>query len=111
MELQCNKLNETTVFIETSGRMDAAMAPNFEAQCRKWMDNGSTIIIADLEKLEYLSSAGLRSILLVSKQLKSAGGKLIFCNVRGAAKEIFDISGFTSMFEFYPSTEKALASL
>ena len=58
MELQCNKLNETTVFIETSGRMDAAMAPNFEAQCRKWMDNGSTIIIADLENWNTLAALG-----------------------------------------------------
>ena len=111
MELQCNKLTDKAVFIETSGRMDASMAPNFEAQCQKWIDKGSVYIVADLEKMEYLSSAGLRSILLVSKKLKAAGGKLLFCHVHGSVKEIFDISGFSSMFEFYKSPEEALAHI
>jgi anti-anti-sigma factor len=108
VELQCNKLTDTAAFVETSGRMDAAMAPNYEAQCQKWIDKGFSTIVTDLEKLEYLSSAGLRSILLVSKKLKAAGGKLVFCHVQGSVKEIFDISGFSTMFEFYKNPEEAL---
>ena len=111
MEIQCNKLMDNAVFIETTGRMDASMAPNFEAQCRKWIEKGATFIVADMENLEYLSSAGLRSILVISKLLKQAGGKLLFCGVKGSVKEIFEISGFASIFDFYDKPEQALAEI
>lgn len=111
MELQCSKLMDDSVYIETSGRMDASMAPNFEAQCQKMIDKGAKYIVADLEKLEYLSSAGLRSILLISKKLKSLGGDLVFCGVHGSVEEIFSISGFSSIFEFFETPEKALARI
>ncbi|NCC53844.1 MAG: anti-sigma factor antagonist [Spartobacteria bacterium] len=99
------------VFMDAEGRMDAASAPNFDSQCQKWIDKGIKTIVVDLSKLEYLSSAGLRSILVIAKKLKADGGKLLFCGVKGTVKEIFDISGFSSMFEFYDNPTAALEGL
>jgi anti-anti-sigma factor len=110
MKLQSNQMNEA-VFIEAEGRMDAASAPNFENQCQKWIDKGIKTIVVDLSKLEYLSSAGLRSILVVTKKLKADNGKLMFCGISGTVKEIFDISGFSSMFDFYDNPTAALEAI
>lgn len=110
MQIQTNKAGDA-IYMEVSGRMDAAAAPSFEAQCQKFIEDGAKSAVADFETLEYLSSAGLRSILIISKKLKANGGKLVFCNVKGTVKEIFDISGFSSMFEFYTDSEKAFNAL
>jgi len=110
MKLQSNQLNDA-VFMEAEGRMDAASAPNFDSQCQKWIDKGINTIVVDLSKLEYLSSAGLRSILVIAKKLKADGGKLLFCGVQGTVKEIFDISGFSSMFEFYKNPTAVMEAM
>jgi anti-anti-sigma factor len=84
------------VVIKASGRMDAAGADQICARCEAFIKQGQKEIILDLGKLDYLSSAGLRAILVVSKKISTQGGKLLLYNLGGMVKEVFEISGMDS---------------
>ncbi len=90
--------------------MDAVTAPEFEQECDRWIDQGSNDLVVDLSGLEYISSAGLRVILGVGKKVKSNQGSLIFGGMSGMVKEVFEISGFSSIFPVHDSLESALAA-
>ncbi|ADU63951.1 MAG: STAS domain-containing protein [Pseudodesulfovibrio sp.] len=105
-----NKKDGDKLVVSVSGRLDAITAQEFDAQCREWLATGDVNVIADLSGLEYISSAGLRSILSAAKQLKGAKGSLTFCNLSGMVEEVFVVSGFAAMFTLHPTLEDALAS-
>ncbi len=94
--------------VEVSGRMDASTAPQFEKECNSWLEDGEKRIIVDFAGLEYISSAGLRGILSIGKKLKNRGGSLRVCQMSGMVQEVFEISGFSSIFPAYDSLEDAL---
>ena len=83
--------NQLTITLE--GRLDTTTAPNLEAELKSSIA-GIEELIFDFEKLEYISSAGLRVILKTQKALtQKAGLKLI--NVSDNVREVFDITGFS----------------
>ncbi len=102
------RIIDTTAVLTVAGRMDAVSAPRFEATCLDLLDQGHGVQIADLGSLEYISSAGLRSILSAAKKLKAAGGGLAFCGLTGMVDEVFRVSGFLKMFKVHPSLGEAL---
>jgi len=108
MELKSGKQGKATV-IKIKGRMDALTAPEFEKESSRWIDEGASSLIIDLGELEYISSAGLRSILLTAKKLKANQGQISFCCPSGMVMKVFSMSGFSSMFSMYDSLEEALA--
>ncbi len=66
-------------------------------------------LILDFEPTEYISSAGMRVILLAAKKMKSDGGKLVLCSMSDHVKEVFDIAGFTAVLNIETSRELAVA--
>lgn len=100
--------NGDALAIKVSGRMDAVTAPEFEQACQKQIDAGAKKVVADLSGLEYISSAGLRSILATAKKLKSVGGEIRFCGLSGMVQEVFSVSGFASMFKIHDTLSDAL---
>lgn len=109
MDCLSDKMDQV-VTIKVTGRMDAGTAPDFEQECGHWLDQGSNDLIVDLSGLEYISSAGLRVILGVGKKIKTNNGSLLFVGMTGMVKEVFEISGFSSIFPVYDSLESALAA-
>ncbi len=107
MDIQTSKQGQAAV-VKPHGRMDAATAPLFEQACDKLIREGEKAMVLDLSALEYISSAGLRTILSVGKKIKSASGKLALCSLTGMVKEVFDISGFTTMFAVSDTVEQAV---
>lgn len=101
--------NGDKLVVQVSGRLDAITASEFDAESRSWLDKGETNVVVDLNELEYISSAGLRSILTAAKQLKSASGTITFCGLTGMVDEVFAVSGFASMFPIFPTVDEALA--
>ena len=101
--------NGDTYVVRVAGRLDAVTAPEFDAQCQAWLADGEVNVIADLSDLEYISSAGLRSILTAAKQLKNAQGSLAFCGLSGMVEEVFQVSGFAAMFPMHATIDEALA--
>ena len=93
-----------------SGRMDAVNSSVFDRECTTLFEQGMRNAVVNLSKVEYISSAGLRSILFLAKQLRSEHGEVRFCGLQGMVEEVFTISGFMSMFPIFDSCEAALAS-
>ncbi len=94
--------------VKANGRLDTISAPEFEKTISSWIDQGQSRFILDLEELEYISSAGLRSILLSAKRLKAVKGSLSFCCLSPMVSEVFSLSNFSSLFPLHDTLEKAL---
>ncbi|MDR2456355.1 MAG: STAS domain-containing protein [Deltaproteobacteria bacterium] len=100
------------IIVAASGRLDAATAPAFdEALLALPQTTPPKSVLLDLGALEFVSSAGLRSLLTLAKNLKSAGAPLAFCSLSPMVADVFKISGLTSIFKIYPDRGSALAAL
>ena len=81
--------------VALEGRLDTASAPEFEAVVKNELD-GVTLLVLDLAKLQYTSSAGLRTILLAQKTMNKQG-KMILKNVREEVMDVFDMTGLSDL--------------
>ena len=86
------KLEGTTLAIALYGRLDTTTSPDLEEALASSLD-GVTELVFDFEKLDYLSSAGLRVLISAQKRMNRQGSmKLV--HVNDAVKEVFSITGF-----------------
>ncbi|MEA4861692.1 MAG: STAS domain-containing protein [Victivallaceae bacterium] len=97
-------------YLSFSGRLDASTSQEADQQLRNQLDDCVKLLI-DLEELTYISSAGLRVLLIIAKQMKNHDGDLVLCNLSDTVQEVFDISGFSAIFKLCPSTAAAEAAL
>ncbi|MDD3978369.1 MAG: STAS domain-containing protein, partial [Methanomicrobium sp.] len=93
------------------GRIDAITAPEFEKSMSELISKGENNLIINFSGLEYISSAGLRSILATAKRIKAEGGKILFAGLQGPVEEVFKISGFYSIFNIFDSETAALNNI
>jgi len=110
MNIVESEKNNITI-LSVSGRMDATTAPQFNEACQNVLSSGKKSVIVDLGGLEYISSAGLRSILVMGKSCKSAQANLAFCSMQNMVADMFKLSGFISILKVYPSQDEALNAL
>lgn len=89
------KLNGNELTVELSGRLDTTTAPELEAELKSALDNVESLIF-DFEKLEYISSAGLRVLLSTHKIMTRKGGMKII-HVNEVVQEVFDVTGFSDI--------------
>lgn len=82
----------TTLNLALEGRLDTTTAPQLEEELKGSMD-GITELNMDFEKLEYLSSAGLRVILAAQKTMNKQG-KMVIRHVNETIREVFEVTGF-----------------
>jgi anti-anti-sigma factor len=108
MEIENTGKEKGCFIITVTGRMDAVTAPEFETRLLDWIHAGETHLIVDLGGLEYISSAGLRSILTIAKNLKTQQGQMVLCALRNTVKEVFEISGFSTIIPVCESVDDAI---
>lgn len=84
-------LNEIRISI--SGRVDTNTSAALQTEIMKAFQKGRNVIL-DFEKVEYISSAGLRALLLGHKTAQSKGGSMNIIHVPGVVWEVFTITGF-----------------
>jgi len=107
MEIKQEKRNEI-VIIGLVGRLDANTAGQLEKKLLPLIDEGEKQLIIDFSELDYISSAGLRLLLLAAKRLKSIKGKIVLCSMKEYIKEIFEIAGFTPIFTICENQDDAM---
>lgn len=95
MNIQSER-NGTTLTVAPQGRLDTVTAPGLDDFLSAHLD-GITALRFDLTGLEYISSAGLRSLLSAHKKMR---GAMTVCNVNEVNREIFEITGFTDILHF-----------
>ena len=100
--------------VSVAGRVDHANAEQFKARlwpllasCRP----GGDQLVLDLAGLEYISSAGLRVLMLAAREVKAQDGTLVVCGLQPVVREIFEISRFNIVFRVLPDARRALAEL
>ena len=96
--------------VSLEGRLDTTNYGELEHHLSSLTDNDENKILLDLEKLEYVSSSGLRILLMFLKKIKTMQGRFMLCSMSADIKEIFEISGFINIFEIYDDSESALKS-
>ncbi len=102
---------EKAMLVELSGRLDALTSTDFETRMRQLMEKGHARFVLDMEAVDYISSAGLRSVLVISKALKAADGRLLLAGLSEPVREVFEMTGFAGILEIYPSAAAAFGQL
>ena len=105
---------ETTAsatIVSLQGQINSANAAAIEAEVLGLVTGGARNLVLDFSALDYISSAGLRMVLVVAKRLKQEGGQLVLCGMQPHVREVFDISGFLAILNVEPGRAEALARL
>lgn len=85
--------NKLTLVLE--GRLDTTTAPQLEAVVKSDL-TGMSEVTLDFEKLEYLSSAGLR-VILAAQKIMNKQGSMVICHVNETIMEVFEVTGFSDI--------------
>jgi anti-anti-sigma factor len=97
--------------VRPKGRLDGTTITVFENTLLNNIGAGNGRLLIDFSELSYINSAGLRTVLLAAKRLKSAGGRMSLCSLNHQIAEVFDISGFSAILDIQPSYDAAVARL
>jgi anti-anti-sigma factor len=109
MNITTTKINQGTK-VTIDGRIDTTNYNEFENAVNQLFEEGVKAIYLDCSALSYISSSGLRVFLTVQKKMMTTGGKFLLYAMQPTIREIFDISGFSSIFSIYENEETALLS-
>jgi len=94
-----------------TGRIDAITAPEFETTMNELLAAGETVFVIDFGRVDFISSAGLRSLLATAKLLAGRDGQLHLVNLSETVHKVISISGLSTIFQIHPSTAAALAQI
>lgn len=98
--MEINITNNGNVFdVVLTGRVDTTNADDFQQQLLKVADNDKVEVTIDCSGLDYTSSQGLRVFLMLQKAISARGGKLTLSKMQPQVKEVFDITGFSSIIK------------
>lgn len=94
--------------VSISGRIDATNSNDFESELIRIFEDDRFNLLINCAGLHYISSSGLRIFLMAQKRVIAAQGHLTICCMQTMIREIFDISGFSTIFKIYETEEEAL---
>ena len=88
--------NESRVQLTIEGRVDTNTSPQLQKAILQAFQKGSTVVL-DMAKVDYISSSGLRALLIGQKTANSKGGKMTLMHVCASVMQVFEVTGFASM--------------
>ncbi len=97
--------------LSVSGKIDAVTSRDLEAALIGLIDANKKNLVVDMEKVEYLSSSGLRVLMASLNKLKHKDGDLLLAALQPFVKEVFVLTGASRFFSIYPSQGEAIKSL
>lgn len=107
METKETRIKRTLV-VALSGRLDATSAEPFQQQLIEHIESGEDSLLLDLAELEYVSSAGLRALLVAARRLQEREGRLQVCGARGEVRDVLQMTGFDNFVAVHVDRETAL---
>jgi anti-sigma B factor antagonist len=102
---------EDLLIIGIEGALDTNTSGQLESTFAEHLDRGARRIILELTEMEYVSSVGLRVFLSSLKRLRASEGRLVLSGLNEEVREIFDMAGFSPLFEITPSLDEARSRL
>lgn len=109
MEIPTERSGSALVLMP-GGRIDGQNALEFQAEIDAAIADSDEAVILELSNLSYISSAGLRVILLLAKTLRSRNMKFGMCAISGSIKDVFEISGFSRIIPTHKTRDEALVA-
>jgi len=97
--------------VAPAGRIDSNTAAGLERAVFQRLDAGQNRLVVDLAGVEYISSAGLRVLLVMAKKVQQAKGKVALFGLSPNVREVFSVSGFDTIFSIQPDSAAALAAV
>ena len=97
--------------IALEGQVNSSNAATVETEVLAVVNQGAKNVLLNMTELSYISSAGLRVVLVLAKRLKQAGGKLVIYGMQPHVREVFDISGFMAILNVVATRDDAVAQL
>jgi len=97
--------------IAPEGRVDSVSSGELERLVVSRIDAGEKRLVLDLSGVEYISSAGLRVLLMAAKRLKEPPGGLVLCGMGPSVRTVLELAGFLPLFAVEARREQALARI
>lgn len=107
MDITTHMRNDVTI-VAVDGNLDSNTSPQAQQALDGVLASGGTKIVVDFTALDYISSAGLRVLLATARRLGAAGGALHLFGVNETVREVFDISGFSTILSVFATEADAL---
>jgi anti-anti-sigma factor len=114
MDLSVRTYANVVVVLSAAGRIDHNSATEFEAELKPYLDDcvgDQGQIVLDLSGVDYMSSVGLRVLMIAAKQARKQQGKVVICGLGPTLREIFEISRFDQVFTLYDDVRTSLEML
>jgi stage II sporulation protein AA (anti-sigma F factor antagonist) len=97
--------------VKLAGRLDSSTAQPAEESFARVLGSGVPRLAIDMSKLEYISSAGLRVLLVVARKVQQANGKVVLFGLLPNVHEVFSVSGFDKIFAIQSDAAAAVAAV
>lgn len=115
MSLNFSERNEgAAVVVAPEGRIDQATAESFQAALAPHLSvcaEGAAPVVIDFTGVSYISSVGLRVLMLAARQVTAQKGKLAIAGLAPLVREVFEISRFNLVFKIFDTVDAAVAAL
>ena len=110
MEIE-ERADLAAVVVSLNGRLDGTTAPDLEARVSAIVDRGDVRMVLDCARMSYVSSAGLRVLLMSARKCQQHDGKLTIAALQPECRSVMEMSGFLAIIECHETSEAALAAL
>ena len=101
----------TAVVVSLNGRLDGASGPDLEARIAAIVERGDVRVVLECGQMAYVSSAGLRVLLISARKCQQGDGKLAIAALQPECRSVMEMSGFLSIIECHETNEAALAAV
>lgn len=98
------------VILDVIGRVDSTTAPTLQDRLAVVLGEPRAKLLVDFTKLDYISSAGFRILLLAAKRADESGCRLVLCGISGRIRQLFELAGFLDLFSIEATREDGLAA-
>ena len=111
MDLRC-QTNDGVLIANPGGRVDGVNSPMFESALISAIESADAApVVLDCSELSYISSAGMRAILLIAQMLEDQERQLAVCSLSEEIQDLFEICGFDQVIGINESLEQALGAI
>jgi anti-anti-sigma factor len=109
MDIQKEQVGDVHV-VTPEGRLDGIYSSAFANQVGELITGSNPKILIDFTNIDFVTSAGIRAVLLLMKKAKASGGAFALCGVNDQVREVLDISGLADMFSVHPGRTEGIAA-
>jgi len=110
MDIENERVGDVWV-VMAHGRLDGIYSSAFANHVGALIVGPNPKILIDFTDIDFVTSAGLRAVLLLMRKAKASGGAFALCGVNPQVREILDVSGMTDMFAVHPGRAEGIAAL